>query len=114
MHASVISVNQMTRLLLCTTIVVLPFCAIAKEHDYGPAMSKVQEAAYIQTGAKETAEKAKAYGLLQAEHLGVAKPLGVTLYCIRTYRDKAVSLPVGAGKRLTLKADRSANLSIDF
>lgn len=99
--------------------VLIVVSTIASATDYGPALDAAKRAALIQSGAQAEIDKAQKYaeaqGVLVLQKLGIEYEAGAAGYAYRCYRNKAITIPLGSGKKLTLRQDAvEANWSFPF
>jgi hypothetical protein len=85
------------------------FSSVAYCGEYDTAISKAQEALYIQSGLSGTVDTMRS-GLereanFQLKRVGIQKEVGVAGGLLKIVRDRSVSIPL-RDKRLTIQPDR--------
>lgn len=96
---------------LAMILLLIPSSVFAIE--YGPALDAAQKAALIQTGIQDKITLTGDWLKNQVVEAGLGDPLAAILYCGKTYRDKALSFPVGKQKRIELRRD-GVGLTLGF
>lgn len=79
--------------------------------DYSTAFNNAKNAFLIQSGVQDNINKFGQYGLSQLKYYGLENEFGAVAFSYRVYRDKAGSISLGSGKRLTINLN-GATLSL--